>query len=130
MKEDKYLKLRELLKVKKITYDEFGKSIGISRPTITNWFQGKSKIDIDLIEIIAERLGVPVTYFFTDSNVKNLSSQTYNKTEKLLEDLIEEKNERIKLLEDKNKLLEEKITLLNEVKKTVVTNAGCVDVAG
>lgn len=116
IKESKYLKIKRLLSVKKITYEEFSLMVGVSRPTIVNWFKGKSKIDIDLIEVIAEKLEVPITYFFSEQDVKKMPSTLSGEKENLLRELINEKDERIKLLE-------EKITLLEELKKTNVPHS-------
>lgn len=123
IKESKYMKIKQLLSVKKMTYEEFSLMIGVSRPTIVNWFKGKSKIDIDLIEVIAEKLEVPITYFFSEQDVKKMPSSFSGEKENLLRELINEKDERIKLLEEKIKLLE-------ELKKTNIPhskNAGNAD---
>ena len=64
---DKIQKIKKLLKVNNLTYEQFAKQIGKSKQTVVNWFNGRGKIDIDTIEKIAQVLGVPVSYFFGES---------------------------------------------------------------
>jgi len=59
-------KIKVLLKEKKLTYEQFAVKIGTTRQTINNIFNGRSKIDIDTIEVIANVLNVPVSYFFEE----------------------------------------------------------------
>lgn len=61
---DKVQKIKDLVKSKNLIYEDFAKKIGKSKPTVVNYFNRKSKIDIDTIEKIAEVLEVPVSYFF------------------------------------------------------------------
>ena len=63
---DKIQKIKNLVKQKNLIYEDFAKKIGKSKPTVVNYFNKKSKIDIDTIEKIAEVLDVPVSYFFED----------------------------------------------------------------
>jgi len=67
---DKLLKIKTLLTEKKLTQQDFANKIGVSKPTVINIFNGRSKIDIDLIEKIAEVLSVPVGYFFEGGEVQ------------------------------------------------------------
>lgn len=119
-----YLKLKTLVKVRKMTYIELADLIGFSRPTVANWFKGTSKIDVDTLVVIAQKMNVPISYFF--DNNENIPEAVSDK-EFFLKELIKEKNARIILLEDKIKLLE-----LIDKKRSVQTdgNAGCADATG
>ena len=119
-----YLRLKNLVKVKKMTYIELADLIGFSRPTVANWFKGTSKIDVDTLVIIAQKMNVPISYFFDN---KESIPEAVSDKEILLKELIQEKNARIILLEDKIKLLEQ------IGKKTSVhpdENVECAGVAG
>jgi transcriptional regulator with XRE-family HTH domain len=48
--------------------------IKISRPTLLNYFNGRSKIDVYTIERIAEILDVNVCYFFQDECFQSVES--------------------------------------------------------
>lgn len=61
---DIILKIKGLLKERNISYIAFGKAIDKSKPTIDNYFNGRSKIDVETIQKIASVLNVPVSYFF------------------------------------------------------------------
>lgn len=98
---DKYYKIRELMRSKNLSIEQFSALIGVGKYKVINWFQGKSKIDIDIIETIAEKLGVSVSYFFDGRGAKKT-----NENEPLLRELLDEKNRRIELLEDKLILME------------------------
>lgn len=120
-----YLKLKNLVKVKKLTYIELADLIGFSRPTVANWFKGTSKIDVDTIVTIAQKLNVPVNFFF-ENNEGNIPEAISDK-EQLLKDLIQEKNARIALLEEKIKLLE---LIGKKMPVQMDGNAECADAAG
>ena len=119
-----YIRLKELLQKKDIKYNKLAEIIGYSRPTVANWFKGTSKIDVDTIVIIAEKLNVPIGYFFANNEC---IPEIVSDKEILLKELIQEKNARIILLEDKIKLLEQ-----ISKKRSVQTdeNAECADAAG
>ena len=114
-----------MIKVKKITYNELADLIGFSRPTVANWFKGTSKIDVDTIVTIADKLNVPVNFFF-DNNEGNIPEVISSDKEQLLKELIQEKNARIALLEEKIKLLE----LIGKKTPVHTENAECADAAG
>lgn len=103
---DKLLKIKGLLAEKKITQQEFANKIGISKPTLTNIFAGRSKIDVDMIEVIAEVLSVPVSYFFEGGDVPGKRKEDTNND--ALERLIKEKDERIKELKEMIEILRNK----------------------
>ncbi len=114
---EKIQKIKALLKAKNLTYEQFAKLIGKSKPTVVNWFKGASKIDIDTIEKIAQVLGVPVSYFFGESggvpeggarssgDCSELRARLEGCQEKvrLLEQRIQDKDELIKLLKEQMK---------------------------
>jgi len=114
----KLQKIKDLLKVKKMTYEELSVEIDKSKPTVVNYFNEKSKIDIDTIEKIAKALNVPVSYFFeeTTSAVSNSGNGNNHSTviiggEKYNVPVLLEK---IKGLESRLKDKEEIITLLKK----------------
>jgi len=127
--DDKILRIKELLKLKGLTYEQFAEMIGKSKPTVVNYFKGASKIDIYTIEKIAKALDVPVGYFFGETNGKNQAvtnngivaassvevKQIMNHSHEL-----EIENEKLKAeLEGCRKLLEEKDKLLAEKDKQI-----------
>jgi transcriptional regulator with XRE-family HTH domain len=61
------LKIKKLLRLRKITYEEFSNEIGVSKVTVVNWFKGRSNISIPHLKKIASYFGVPVSYFFDES---------------------------------------------------------------
>lgn len=61
-------KLNNVLKQKNITQKDLGNGIGVSKTTINNWINDRSKIDAVSLKRISEFLKVPITYFFTDDN--------------------------------------------------------------
>lgn len=73
-------KIKILLKEKKINYEEFAKKINVSKPTVVNYFAGRSKIDIDTIQKIAEVLEVDISYFFGNEN-KPTNLEQYKNSE-------------------------------------------------
>lgn len=58
------LKIKELLTEKKITQKEFSKKIDKNVHTVSNYFTGKTKIDVETLIKIAKVLNVSVNYFF------------------------------------------------------------------
>lgn len=119
-----YIKLKELLKKRDIKYNKLAEIIGYSPPTVANWFKGTSKIDVDTIVIIAQKLNVPIGYFF-DNN--ECIPEMVSDKEILLKELIQEKNARIILLEDKIKLLEQ---INKKISARTGENAGGVNIVG
>jgi transcriptional regulator with XRE-family HTH domain len=82
--DDIVLKIKSLLKSKNMTYEQFAVSINVTRQTVHNYMNGRSKIDVVKIQDISKVLEVPVSYFFNEE--ANLSNNC---------------EERIKELEDK-----------------------------
>ena len=70
---DKVQKIKELVQKNKFTYEQFAEKINKSKPTIVNYFNRRSSIDIDTIEVIANVLEVTVSYFFEEENTECLS---------------------------------------------------------
>jgi len=69
--------IKNLMDKKKLTQDEISQMIGKNRNTITNYFTGKTKIDVDTLEDVAKALEVPVSYFFEDKeDVKKIINNT------------------------------------------------------
>jgi len=60
------LKLKGLISQHKLTQGDFSEKIGVSRPTVINYFNGRSKIDVETLAIIADLFNVPVSYFFDE----------------------------------------------------------------
>lgn len=102
---DKLLKIKTLLTEKKLTQQDFANKIGVSKPTVINIFNGRSKIDIDLIEKIAEVLSVPVSYFFEGGETAKTNStgckecENYKMEIHYLKEKIVDKEKIIELLE-------------------------------
>lgn len=127
------LKIKDLLSVKKITQEHLADIIGKNKHTISNYFNGKTKIDIDTLQDIAQALNVPVSYFFgEDAEVKkiighgnevNVNSKNNNTVTNTVQDLelCKKENEQLKeRLKDKDALLKERekvIQLLENSKK-------------
>ena len=66
-------KLNNILKQKNITQKDLGNGIGVSKTTINNWINDRSKIDAVSLKRISDFLKVPITYFFTDENIIKLA---------------------------------------------------------
>jgi transcriptional regulator with XRE-family HTH domain len=94
------LKIKSLLTEKKITIQEFSRAINVSRPTVANYFNGRSKIDVYTIEDIASYLDVPVSYFFEEpTNEVKEPAGAYTKKPKYIEQRIDEIEQRLKKIE-------------------------------
>jgi len=67
--------INKLLKQKKITQKDLAEGIDVTRTTINNWLNKRSKIDGVSLKLISMYLGVPVGYFFeegeTGDNITN-----------------------------------------------------------
>ena len=123
---DIHLKVKQLVEAKRLKQREFAELIGKTEQTVRNYFSGRTKIDIDVIQNIADVLEVPVSYFFeanTDlskkiigdhnRNVNSQSGQDINKAE------VSELKERIKELQKNNvfywDLTESLIDIITEI---------------
>jgi len=70
------LEIKGLLGKKKYTYEQFAVMIGKSKQTLINYFNERSKIDIQTLYDIAKALDVPVTYFFEDKPAASYLTNT------------------------------------------------------
>ncbi|MCF6184190.1 MAG: helix-turn-helix domain-containing protein [Bacteroidales bacterium] len=72
--------IKDLIKSKRLTQQQFADMIGKTKQTINNYFTGRTKIDIDTLIVIAKVLKVPISYFFEaekeSSNVGNFTNST------------------------------------------------------
>ena len=59
-------KIKELLRVKGLTYKDLAQQTGISPTTILNIMNARSKLTVDNMKRIAEVLGVSISYFFDE----------------------------------------------------------------
>lgn len=86
---DIHLKVKQLVELKRLRQREFAELIGRTEQTVRNYFSGRTKIDIDVIQNIANVLEVPVSYFFEenadlskkiigDNNKVNIDSNNHN----------------------------------------------------
>ena len=129
----KILKLKALLKEKNYTQQKFADLIHVSLPTVRNWFNGRSKIDIDMLEVIAKRLSVSPCYFFDEvlgGNINNGNFQFNNSGDiKIKLDKKQDEIEKLKaelsgcrsLLESKDEVIKQKDKIIhlleNQLKK-------------
>ncbi len=109
-------KLIDLLKLRKITQQELGDKIGMSKTALNQALQ-RQDFKTSTLEKIASVLGVPVSYFFDEGNGNNIIVKNgndnlqvgYNNYQHNNHDLKE-----IEFLKDKIKQLEKIIELLEE----------------
>lgn len=67
---DYLLKIKELLRVKKMTQVEFSEKLGVTKTTVNNYLTGKTKIDIETFSKMADILEVSIGYFFDGKSKK------------------------------------------------------------
>lgn len=93
------LKIKGLLKEKNISYESLCGEIGITKQTLINYFNSRSKVDVLTLEKIAKYLEVDVNYFFEGmdsiTQANNCPSGLY------IEDRIKVLEEKVARLEDK-----------------------------
>jgi len=63
--------IKDLIKSKRLTQQEFADMIGKTKQTVNNYFTGRTKIDIDTLIVIAKVLNVPISSFFDKKNIKD-----------------------------------------------------------
>lgn len=97
------LKIKGLIFEKKISQEMLAAEISVSKQTIINYFNGRTKIDVDTLEKIAAFLNVSINYFFTEEtpNEVNEPQTAYTPRKKYIEERINDLEERLKKLEDK-----------------------------
>jgi len=68
-------KLRELLKNKNLTQNDFANLMKVTETTINNYLTTRTKLDVETLIKISMLLEVPITYFFEEGteSAKNLS---------------------------------------------------------
>ena len=109
------LKIKSLLKLKNISYNKLAQELGVTPQTVNNYLTGRTRLDIETLEKIADVLQVNPCYFFIETddlsgqpqNAKDYITQLEEKI-KLLEKLIKEKDKQIKLQDELIKVLKEK----------------------
>ncbi len=72
--------LAKLLKNKSITQINLSNGINVSKTTINNWLNYRSKIDAVSLKKISDFLNVPVSYFFDESPAPVDNNQNTNTT--------------------------------------------------
>ena len=97
------LKIKGLIFEKKISQEMLAAEINVSKQTIINYFNGRTKIDVDTLERIAAFLNVSVNYFFTEDNLSQVNEpkEEYKPRKKYIEEQINELEQRVKKLEQK-----------------------------
>jgi len=116
-----YSKLDRLRKEKKYTQTELAKAVGRSREWYKNVLENKNMTVKDL-EGIAKYMGVPESFFFTESYATNNQTNIVNepnlkRIENML-NLIESQKEIISLLKEKIGRLEERLSEYEEMDKS------------
>ncbi|MDA3910934.1 MAG: helix-turn-helix transcriptional regulator [Bacteroidales bacterium] len=74
------LKIKGLLKLKKVTHQEFADIMGITRQTVANWLNGRTKLDVETIIDICIKLDTPFSYFLPDDLILKEGGQNELKT--------------------------------------------------
>jgi transcriptional regulator with XRE-family HTH domain len=69
-----YINIKELIKLNKITPKELGDLMGKTEQTIRNYLNGRTRIDIDILNEFSKALNVPITVFFKEDGSKNTQS--------------------------------------------------------
>ena len=72
--------IKDLIKSKRLTQQEFADMIGKTKQTINNYFTGRTKIDIDTLIVIAKVLNVEISYFFDEKSGNNNVGSFHNST--------------------------------------------------
>lgn len=97
-------KIRELVKGKKLSNEEFAKIVGRHHKYVYKIFK-QENINTELLQVIAAYFGVGMSYFFDEDNQVNESSEQYGlsiqeKYIKSLEREIERLNKELEELRD------------------------------
>lgn len=113
-------RINEILKQKNITQKVLGNGIDVSKTTVNNWLNKRSKIDAVTIKLIADFLQVPVSYFFDEDcnggnqiNGNGIMNGSNNKINVLSDKAVE----KIKHLEEK---LDLKENHLEEMRQRII----------
>lgn len=79
-------RVKHMLRDKKITYDKVCADLGITKQTLINYFNEKTKMDVVTLEKIAKMVDTPVMFFF-DENDKIMSEPmvSFKPTQKVFE---------------------------------------------
>jgi transcriptional regulator with XRE-family HTH domain len=104
------LKIKFLLKLHELTYEQFAKKIGKSKPTVINYLNGKSKIDVGTLKKIAEVLNVQPEYFF-ESTSDIFQEPTGSYKRKYLEERLDDIENRVENIEKEIKEIKSKSKL-------------------
>lgn len=70
------LKIKSLILEKNITQEVLCAEIGVTKQTLINYFNGKTKLDVIMLGKIADFFNVSVSYFYTEDNE---TQRTYRK---------------------------------------------------
>jgi transcriptional regulator with XRE-family HTH domain len=62
-------KIRQLREKLGITQKELAQKVGVDQTTISYYEAGKRSITVDMLQKIADALGVDVRYFFEDQDI-------------------------------------------------------------
>ena len=71
---DYILKIKQLIKIKKISQRELAKMVNKTQTTVNNWLIGKTKLDVDAMLDIARALDVHPCVFFKDMNDSQITA--------------------------------------------------------
>lgn len=72
-------KMKEILKAKKVSYEELSEITGKSRNTISNYMTRKSSPDIEFINTVARHFNLPLSSFFDENNSWGEAEEKYQK---------------------------------------------------
>lgn len=66
LNEEIRLKIKQIMKNYKITWDDVVKNIDLSRPTFSKMLEGTVMVSLDVIERVCEKANIRTIDFFTD----------------------------------------------------------------
>jgi len=107
---DTYIKkINDLISKKKLDKEHLAVQIDVKRATFYNYLNGATKMPVNILINLSNSLGVPVSYFFEDGEIKNSVSEPevyYGNNNNVIENLKLE-----------NKILKEQIEELKNIIK-------------
>ena len=113
-------RIRELLEERKIKIKDFMEGVGAKSNSLAQFERDGANPTADTLEKIADFFQIPIDELFNrempgynivgnDNNVANITINSLNSNIESLEAIIEEKDKRIRLLEDMVEMLREQI---------------------
>ena len=62
--------VHKLMEVKNLSLSEMSRQTGVSKATLSKWFDSDRQPRIDMVEKIASRYNLPIDYFLDDSFIE------------------------------------------------------------